>query len=88
MTYLGGFLGNFHNVSLFVTLYIKYVFTFQPDDVENVNIEKLRRKSLAWKCALTLVAILLNIGPPGEVRGLPAGGGGGAPKHVNDSLFS
>ena len=64
MTYLGGFLGNFHNVSLVVTLYIKYVFTFQPDDVENVDIKKLRWKSLMWKFALTSSAILLNIAVP------------------------
>ena len=64
ITYFGGLLGNFNNVSLLVTLYAKYVFVFQPDNVENIQDSTLRWKCMAWKIFLTIIAILLNIAVP------------------------
>ena len=61
LTYLGVFLGNFDNCVTLVTLYVKYVFTFQPDDVENLQIKKLRTKTMVWKILLTIITILLNV---------------------------
>ena len=61
LTYLGVFLGNFDNCVTLVTLYVKYVFTFQPDDVENLQIKKLRTKTFIWKILLSIIAILLNV---------------------------
>ena len=55
------FLGNFDNCVTLVTLYVKYVFTFQPDDVENLEIKKLRTKTFIWKILLSIIAILLNV---------------------------
>ena len=60
LTYLGVFLGNFDNCVTLVTLYVKYVFTFQPDDVENLQIKRLRTKTLVWKILLGIMTILLN----------------------------
>ena len=57
-------MGNFTNVSLFVTLYVKYVFIFQHDDIKNVPVRTLRWKSLTWTLLLTIIAILLNIAFP------------------------
>ena len=64
VTYFGGFLGNFNNVSMFVTLYAKYIFVFQPDNVENIQQTSLRWKCMAWKIFLTIIAIGLNIAVP------------------------
>ena len=60
LTYLGVFLGNFDNCVTLVTLYVKYVFTFQPDDVENLQIKRLRTKTMVWKILLGIMTILLN----------------------------
>ena len=60
-TNLGVFLGNFDNCVTLVTLYVKYVFTFQPDDVGNLQIKKLRTKTFIWKILLSIIAILLNV---------------------------
>ena len=61
LTYFGVFFGNFDNCVTLVTLYVKYVFTFQPDDVENLQIKKLRTKTFVWKSLLTIITILLNV---------------------------
>ena len=57
-------MGNFNNVSFFVTLYAKYVFVFQPDNVENILDSVLRKKCMVWKIILTIFAVLLNIAVP------------------------
>ena len=64
ISYFGGFLGNFNNVSFFVTLYAKYVFVFHPDNVKNIQDSVLRRKCMGWKIILTIFAVLLNIAVP------------------------
>ena len=38
--------------SLAITIYIKMVMVFQPEDVENVNIKKLYQKALLWKAII------------------------------------
>ena len=38
--------------SLAITIYIKMVMVFQPEDVENINIKKLYQKALLWKAII------------------------------------
>ena len=64
VTYFAGFLQNFTVISLLVTLYVNYLFIFQPEVVENLTMESLRWRSMAWKIFLTIIAIFLNLIAP------------------------
>ena len=64
VSYFSVFLSNFTIVSLLVTLYVKYVFIFQPEMTENIVIKRLRWKCLMWKILLTILVMLLNIAVP------------------------
>ena len=52
--------------SYFVTLYVKYVFIFQPDTVECISACRLRWSTFAWKVILTFFGILMSIWFPLE----------------------
>ena len=46
---LGYFLYSFSWASIFITLYINHIFTFQPENTEGVDEFTLRWKSMLWK---------------------------------------
>ena len=60
LTYISVFLLNFHQISLFVQLYIQHIYVFYHDDFVNVNVFIMRRKSILWKIILTFFSIFLN----------------------------
>ena len=55
------FISNFHCVSILIFLYIQHVMIFQPDDFNDLDPLKMRRKSLIWKFFLTLCVISISI---------------------------
>ena len=70
ITYVGVFLLHFQVSTIFVYLYLLYVYTFQPKD--SVNVQNLNRnKCLVWKFLLTLVILLLSILFPLEEQPIP-----------------
>ena len=79
LTYISVFLLNFHQISLFVQLYIQHIYVFYHDDFVNVNVFIMRRKSIKWKFILTFFSIFLNClfpssGVPGAYQMLTKGG--------------
>ena len=61
VTYFGQLSLHFFCCSYFLTLYIKYVFIFQPDAIEGLSIYKLRWKTFFWKILLTFLGMYLSI---------------------------
>ena len=53
-----------------MTVYIQNVFTFQPDDIEGIDVTTLRHKSMVSKLILTFVAMVLSILVPIETEPL------------------
>ena len=51
--------------SIFITLYINHVYTFQPESTLGVQEFKLRWKSRVWKLCLTIFTLLMDtiLGP-------------------------
>ena len=60
VTHLGVFLAHFYHASLFITLYVKYIFIFQHNDVKDVQVAHLEWKTFAWKVVITLLAICFS----------------------------
>ena len=71
VSYLGIFLFHFHVATIFVYMYIQYVYTFQPDDIGNIDTLSLRRKGLFWKFIITSITLLLSIVFPLEDQPIP-----------------
>ena len=61
----------FHVSTIFVYLYLQYIYTFQPQDFVNVQNSTLRKKCLIWKFLLTLIILLLSILCPLEKQPIP-----------------
>ena len=59
-SHLGVVLAHYFHASLFVTLYVKYIFIFQHKDVEDVQVTNLEWKTFAWKVVITLLAICFS----------------------------
>ena len=66
LCYLGVFLFHFQCATVFFYLYIQYVYTFQPDDIKDINICIYRRKCLLWKLFITCITVLISIWLPLE----------------------
>ena len=66
VTYYGQLSRQYFCCSYFLTLYVKYVFIFQPDAIEGLSACKLRWKTFFWKVLLTILGICLNICVPLE----------------------
>ena len=51
--------------SIFITLYINHIYTFQPESTVGVQAFKLRWKSIVWKLFLTIFTLLMDtvLGP-------------------------
>ena len=51
--------------SIFITLYINHIYTFQPESTDSVQAFKLRWKSIVWKLFLTIFTLLMDtvLGP-------------------------
>ena len=51
--------------SIFITLYINHIYTFQPESTIGVQAFKLRWKSIVWKLFLTIFTLLMDtvLGP-------------------------
>ena len=62
---LGYMLYVFVWASIFVTLYINHIYTFQPESTVGVQAFKLRWKSIVWKLFLTIFTLLMDtvLGP-------------------------
>ena len=60
VTYYCQFSRQYFCCSYFLTLYIKYVFIFQPDAVEGLSGCKLRWKTFFWKILLTFLGACLS----------------------------
>ena len=69
--YIGIFLLHFHVSTIFVYLYLQYIYTFQPQDFVNVQNSTLRKKCLIWKFLLTLIILLVSILFPLEKQPIP-----------------
>ena len=69
--YIGVFLLHFQVSTIFVYMYLQYVYTFQPQDFVNVQNSTLRKKCLIWKFLLTLIILLLSILFPLEEQPIP-----------------
>ena len=70
VTYFGIFSRHYFFCSHFVTLYVKYVFIFQPDIVEGLSSYKLWRKTIAWKIFLTFCGVCMSMCIPLEEKPL------------------
>ena len=71
IVHVGVFLANFYLMSLFVLLYVHYIFTFYPDQSANIDIRSLRWKTLLWKFFLTILSLLLSFLVPIEEMPMP-----------------
>ena len=71
IVHVGVFLANFYLMSLFVLLYVHYIFTFYPDQSANIDIRSLRWKTLLWKFLLTILSLLLSFLVPIEEMPMP-----------------
>ena len=71
ISYIGIFILHFHVSTIFVYMYLQYVYTFQPQDFVNVQNSTLRKKCLIWKFLLTLIILLLSILFPLEKQPIP-----------------
>ena len=71
ISYIGVFLLHWHVVSIFVYMYLQYIFTFQPQDTGNVLISTMRKKCFLWKLLLVFVSLLLSIIFPLEEQPIP-----------------
>ena len=60
------FINHFTLASILVTVYIRNVFTFQPDDIEGIKVTTLRHKCMVSKLLLTFVSMVLSILVPIE----------------------
>ena len=60
------FINHFTLASILVTVYIQNVFTFQPDDIEGIEVTTLRHKCMVSKLLLTFVSMVLSILVPIE----------------------
>ena len=60
------FINHFTLASILVTVYIQNVFTFQPDDIEGIEVTTLRHKCMVSKLILTSVSMVLSILVPIE----------------------
>ena len=56
---------NFLSTSWLVYLYIQYVYVFQNEEFEHVNVLSMRWKSLGWKILVTILSMFLSIAFPG-----------------------
>ena len=65
-SYLMIFINHFTLASILVTVYIQNVFTFQPDDIEGIEVTTLRHKCMVSKLILTFVSMVLSILVPIE----------------------
>ena len=65
-SYLMIFINHFTLASILVTVYIQNVFTFQPDDIDGIEVTTLRHKCLVSKLILTFVSMVLSILVPIE----------------------
>ena len=66
LSYFAVFIAHFTMATVLVTVYIQNVFTFQPDDIEGIDVTTLRHKSMVSKLILTFVAMVLSILVPIE----------------------
>ena len=65
-SYLMIFINHFTLASILVTVYIQNVFTFQPDDIDGIEVTTLRHKCMVSKLVLTFVSMVLSILVPIE----------------------
>ena len=65
-SYFMVFINHFTLASILVTVYIRNVFTFQPDDIEGIKVTTLRHKCMVSKLILTFVSMVLSILVPIE----------------------
>ena len=70
LSYCGVFIIHFTMATILVTVYIQNVFTFQPDDIEGIDVTTLRHKSMVAKLILTFVAMVLSMLMPIETEPL------------------
>ena len=70
-SYVVVFLLHFLVSTIFVYMYIQYIFTFQPQDTVNIQSSTLWKKALIWKFILTLFILLLSILFPFEEQPIP-----------------
>ena len=70
LSYCGVFIIHFTMATILVTVYIQNVFTFQPDDIESIDVTTLRHKSMVSKLILTFVSMFLSILMPIETEPL------------------
>ena len=70
LSYFGVFIVHFTMATVLVTVYIQNVFTFQPDDIEGIDVTTFRHKIMVSKLILTFVAMVLSILVPIETKPL------------------
>ena len=70
-SYIGVFLIHFHIATIFVYMYLQYVFIFQPQDTVDVQNLLFWKKCLIWKFLITFFIILLSILLPFEEQTIP-----------------
>ena len=68
LSYFMVFISHFTMASILVTVYIQNVFTFQPDDIEGIEVTTLRQKSMVSKLILAFVSMFLSILVPIETE--------------------
>ena len=66
LSYFGVFISHFVPATILVTVYIQNVFTFQPDDIEGIEVTTLRHKCMVSKLILTFASMVLSILVPIE----------------------
>ena len=64
VSYIGYFIGIYYMSSMNVTIYVYYIFVFQPDHVENLNVSRFKRNSLLAKIIIFLLTVSIDTAFP------------------------
>ena len=64
VSYIGYFIGIYYMSSMNVTIYVYYVFVFQPHHVENLNVSRFKRNSLLAKIIIWLLTVSIDTAFP------------------------
>ena len=60
VAYIGYFIGIYYMSCMNVAIYVYYVFVFQPNQVENLNVVTFRRKSLVAKIVIFVLTVAVD----------------------------
>ena len=64
VSYIGYFLGIYYLSCMNVAIYVYYVFVFQPDFVENLNVSRFQQKSLMAKIIILILTVSIDTAFP------------------------